>query len=134
MSSVPKLAKNVLGGPLRACCSDPMTGFYRTGFCEIGPDDLGVHSVCVIVTDEFLEFSKAMGNDLSTPFPQFNFPGLKAGDKWCLCATRWTEAYDNGVAPNIVLSATHEAMLDYARLEVLVKYAVDNPTTTGGIK
>ena len=128
MNSLPKLPKNVLGGPLRACCTEPITGFYRTGFCEIGPEDLGVHAVCIVATDDFLTFSKSAGNDLSTPRPEFNFPGIKEGDKWCLCASRWAEAYDNGMAPQLVLSATHEGMLDYVPIEVLRQYAVDDHT------
>lgn len=103
----------------------PVTGYYRTGFCEIGGDDFGVHAVCIIATDDFLAFSKSMGNDLSTPNPRFGFPGLLAGDKWCLCAMRWVEAYQAGKAPKIVLSATHEAMLDYVTIDVLKQFAVD---------
>ena len=118
-------AKNVLGGDLRICCMAPVTGFYRDGRCETGPMDVGTHVVCAQVTEEFLAFTQSRGNDLSTPRPQFNFPGLKGGDRWCLCASRWKEAYDAGVAPPIVLHATHEAMLQYVPLEELKQYAID---------
>ena len=128
--TLPTLPKNVLGGPLRACCTEPITGFYRTGFCEIGPEDIGVHAVCILITDEFLKFSKAARNDLSTPHPDYNFPGLRTGDKWCLCASRWVDAYELGMAPKIILSATHEGMLDYVPLEILQQFAIDYPATT----
>ncbi|MEM6812617.1 MAG: DUF2237 domain-containing protein [Pseudomonadota bacterium] len=118
--------KNVLGSQLELCCSDPITGFYRNGFCQTGSQDVGTHVACAKVTDEFLEFSKSRGNDLSTPRPEFSFPGLKAGDKWCLCASRWTEALEAGVAPLLNLKATHEKMLEYAEIEVLKKYAIDS--------
>ena len=117
-------AKNVLGGDLRICCVAPVTGFYRDGRCETGPMDVGTHVVCAQVTEEFLAFTRSRGNDLSTPRPQFQFPGLKGGDRWCLCAPRWKEAYDAGVAPPIVLHATHEAMLQYVPLEELKQYAI----------
>jgi hypothetical protein len=118
-------ARNVLGGRLEMCCRSPMTGFYRTGRCETGPDDLGVHSVCVEVTAEFLAYSKAVGNDLSTPQMGFGFPGLQPGDRWCLCAARWKQAFDAGMAPPLVLSATHEATLEIASLDELMEHAVD---------
>ncbi len=118
-------AKNVLGGDLRICCVAPVTGFYRDGRCETGPMDVGTHVVCAQVTEEFLAFTRSRGNDLSTPRPQFQFPGLKGGDRWCLCASCWKEAYDAGVAPPIVLHATHEAMLQYVPLEELKQYAID---------
>lgn len=111
--------KNVLGEPLTLCCNDPMTGFYRTGFCQTGDQDIGTHVACAYVTDEFLAFSKARGNDLSTPRPDFGFPGLKDGDKWCLCAARWVEAYEAGVAPTLDLNATHEKMLEFIPLAIL---------------
>ena len=117
--------KNVLGGPLQLCGEDPVTGFYRTGCCHWGPEDVGVHSVCVVTTAEFLAFSKAAGNDLSTPRPEFGFPGLKAGDRWCLCAARWKEAHDAGKAPKLVLAATHEKTLEIVPLAALKAYAVD---------
>lgn len=111
--------KNVLGGELQVCCTSPMTGFYRDGYCKTGADDTGSHTICVHATDEFLRFSKAAGNDLSTPRPEFNFPGLKAGDKWCLVALRWQQALDADAAPLVVLEATHEAALRYVSLEDL---------------
>ena len=118
-------SRNVLGGPLVLCCTDPMTGFYRDGRCNTGPLDRGLHTVCVLVTDEFLDFSRRRGNDLSTPRPEFNFPGLKAGQRWCLCALRWKEAYDAGQAPKLVLAATHERTLEVIALEDLVAHAID---------
>lgn len=118
-------AKNVLGEKLQSCSVDPVTGFYRDGCCNVGPDDLGVHAVCVRLTAEFLEFSKARGNDLSTPMPQFGFDGLKPGDQWCLCAARWKEAFDANAAPRVVLRATHEATLEFVSLEELKKFAID---------
>lgn len=118
-------AKNVLGQDLQVCCQSPMTGFYRTGKCETGAQDQGVHIVCAQVTAKFLAFSQARGNDLSTPIPMYDFPGLKPGDCWCLCASRWQEALEAGFAPPIKLSATHEAMLDYFPLEVLKEHSCD---------
>ncbi|MFN7086269.1 MAG: DUF2237 family protein [Burkholderiales bacterium] len=118
-------ARNVLGTPLQTCGESPLTGFYRDGCCNTGPDDPGVHSVCVRVTREFLEFSRARGNDLSTPLPEFGFPGLKPGDRWCLCAARWKEALDAGMAPRVVLTATHEATLEFVSLDDLKRYAID---------
>lgn len=118
-------ARNVLGGPLATCCTTPMTGFYRDGNCHTGPQDAGTHVVCARVTQAFLEFSVARGNDLVTPVPQFQFPGLKPGDKWCLCAARWKEALDAGVAPPVVLAATHEKALDFVSLEDLKRHALD---------
>ena len=117
---------NVLGEKLELCCSDPMTGFYRNGMCAIGPDDHGLHTVCVRVTDVFLEFSRSRGNDLSTPAPQFEFPGLVEGDKWCLCVTRWKEALDHGVAPQVYLKATHISTLEYVDLEDLQSHAAED--------
>ena len=118
-------ARNVLGGPLGECGSKPVAGFYRDGCCNTGRDDLGVHSVCALMTREFLEFSLARGNDLSTPMPDFGFPGLKAGDRWCLCAARWREAFKAGCAPRVVLNSTHERTLDYVSLEDLKAHAID---------
>ena len=117
--------RNVLGGPLAVCSDNPVTGFYRTGCCHTGPDDVGAHTVCAIMTDEFLAFSKARGNDLSTPRPAFSFAGLKAGDRWCLCAARWKEAYDAGKAPRLSLAATHERTLAIVPLAALKAYAID---------
>ncbi|MCW6034680.1 DUF2237 domain-containing protein [Spirulina subsalsa FACHB-351] len=112
-------AKNVLGEPLKICCTAPLTGFYRNGCCDTGSGDRGLHTVCAQVTAEFLDYTRRQGNDLSTPAPQYNFPGLKAGDRWCLCAGRWKEALEAGVAPPVVLSATHEATLGVISLEDL---------------
>ena len=117
-------AKNVLGEPLVACCTDPMTGFYRDGYCHTGGSDVGVHVVCAEMTEEFLEFSRRQGNDLSTPMPQYNFPGLLPGDRWCLCAARWKEAYDAGMAPKVLLAACHISSLEFATLEELEEYAI----------
>ena len=111
--------RNVFGGPLRPCGTDPLTGFYRSGCCHTGPEDLGCHTVCAELTDTFLAFSRERGNDLSTPRPEFGFPGLKPGDRWCLCVARWQEAFEAGVPPPVVLTATHEATLEYAALEDL---------------
>lgn len=111
--------KNVLGGDLQVCCTSPMTGFYRDGTCRTGADDTGRHTVCAEVTEQFLEFSMARGNDLVTPHPEWNFPGLKPGDKWCVCVLRWKEAYEAGVAPPVVLEATNEAALRVVTLEEL---------------
>ena len=118
-------ARNVLGGPLATCCTAPLTGFYRDGSCHTGPQDVGTHVVCAQVSREFLDFSVARGNDLVTPVPQFHFPGLNPGDKWCLCALRWKEAFDAGVAPPVVLAATHEKALEFVSLEALKRHAVD---------
>ncbi len=117
--------KNVFGDPLIGCCSDPMTGFYRDGFCRTGAGDSGVHTVCAEMTAEFLEFSKSRGNDLSTPVPEYHFPGLAPGDRWCLCAARWKEAYDAGMAPKVVLAACHISTLEFATLEELRDFAVE---------
>ena len=116
---------NVLGTPLQSCCVDPLTGFYRTGYCQVGPEDLGVHAVCIEATEDFLAFSKAAGNDLSTPNPQYGFPGLKPGDSWCLCAPRWQEALEKGIAPPVYLAATHESALAYSDLQDLKRHALD---------
>ncbi len=118
-------ARNVLGGELKTCSMRPLTGFYRNGKCDTGPQDAGVHTVCARVTAEFLEFSVAAGNDLVTPMPAYNFPGLKPGDCWCVCAARWKEAYDAGAAPLVRLAATHEGTLRHATLEQLKEYAIE---------
>jgi len=118
-------ALNVLGGELVPCSLQPRTGFFRNGCCETGPEDVGLHTVCAVMTAEFLAFSKAAGNDLSTPMPQYGFPGLKPGDRWCLCAPRWKEALDAGCAPQVVLEATHEETLAITPLGVLKDYAVE---------
>ena len=116
---------NVLGQPLEPCSTTPLTGFYRDGCCNTGPDDRGLHTVCAVMTDDFLAFSKARGNDLSTPRPEFRFPGLKAGDRWCLCAARWQEAYLAGKAPRVALRSTHQATLAVCALADLKAHAVD---------
>lgn len=118
--------KNVLGTELQVCSTDPMTGFYRDGCCNTGADDRGLHTVCVRVTEEFLQFSQSVGNDLSTPMPQYRFPGLQPGDRWCLCAARWKEAYDSGCAPAVLLEATHMSTLEFASLEELQAHAISN--------
>jgi len=119
------MPKNVLGGELQTCSKEPMTGFFRTGCCETDETDYGAHVVCAKMTEVFLTFSQEMGNDLSTPRPEFRFAGLKPGDRWCLCADRWREALDAGIAPPVVLTATHERVLDYVRIEDLLAHAVD---------
>lgn len=116
-------AKNVLGGELQPCSLDPVTGFFRNGCCETGPHDLGLHTVCAVMTAEFLAYSRQVGNDLTTPVPESAFPGLKPGDRWCLCAPRWKEALDAGCAPRLVLEATHEETLAIVPLGVLKDYA-----------
>lgn len=118
--------KNVLGGELETCSTDPMTGWFRDGCCGTGSGDMGMHVICCRVTAEFLEFSKATGNDLSTPVAEFNFPGLKPGDQWCVCAGRWKEAYDAGQACHVVLEATHMSALEFASLEELRAHAVSS--------
>ena len=115
---------NVVGGALQPCSLDPLTGFFRDGCCATGPEDVGSHTVCTIVTAEFLAFSQAAGNDLSTPRPEWGFPGLAPGDRWCLCAPRWLEAHDAGCAPSVVLGATHARALDHVPIELLARHAV----------
>lgn len=124
----PTNAKNVLGEPLQPCGGNPITGFYRDGCCNTGPGDLGLHVVCAEMTGEFLAFSKSRGNDLSTPNPAHDFPGLKPGDRWCLCAERWKEAMDAGCAPPVVLEATHMAAIEYVDLAQLKAHALGRAT------
>jgi uncharacterized protein (DUF2237 family) len=112
-------ARNVLNTPLEPCSTDPLTGFYRDGCCNTGPGDAGVHVVCAVMTDEFLAYTRSRGNDLSTPNPAFAFPGLKAGDRWCLCASRWAEALEAGVAPPVVLESTHVSALEFCEMDDL---------------
>lgn len=119
------IQKNVLGQPLEPCCKNPMTGYFRDGYCHIDQTDLGNHSVCVKITQDFLDFSKAIGNDLSTPFPQYGFPGLKSGDKWCLCAARWNQAFKNFKAPSVYLASTNQSALEVCNLEELKSMALD---------
>ena len=118
-------SRNVLGEPLESCSIDPATGFFRNGCCDTSAEDVGSHTVCAVMTAEFLAFSKARGNDLSTPMPQWGFPGLKPGDRWCLCAPRWQEAFAAGQAPRIVLRASHEGALEFCTLADLKRFAVD---------
>lgn len=122
-SSAPRPSRNVLGGPLKPCSTDPLTGFFRNGSCDTCEEDVGCHTVCVEVTAEFLAFSRASGNDLSTPRPEYDFPGLKPGDRWCVCASRWLEVLNLGVSAPVVLGATHERTLEIVSLDVLQKYA-----------
>jgi uncharacterized protein len=118
-------SRNVFGEPLQSCSAAPATGFFRNGCCDTGPADVGSHTVCVVMTNEFLEFSKRRGNDLSTPMPEYGFAGLKPGDRWCLCAPRWQEAFEAQRAPRVVLRATHEGALEYCSLADLKRFAVD---------
>ena len=118
-------SKNVFGEVLIPCSFEPLTGFYRDGCCTTGEEDRGKHIVCAVMTDDFLTFSASRGNDLSTPMEDFGFPGLKAGDRWCLCVDRWVEAWEAGSAPKVVLQSTEESALNYAPLEVLKKFAID---------
>ena len=125
MTDRPAEPRNVLGGPLRECSRRPLTGFFRDGCCNTGPEDPGLHAVCCEVTADFLDFSRMRGNDLSTPLPRFGFPGLKPGDRWCLCAARWQEALEAGKAPRVVLAGTHEAALAVVALADLKRHALD---------
>ena len=118
-------SRNVFGGTLEPCSSKPMTGFFRNGCCDTSTEDVGSHTVCAVMTAEFLAFSRARGNDLSTPMPEYGFPGLNPGDRWCLCAPRWQEAFEAGAAPRVVLRATHEGALDYCALADLKHHALD---------
>ena len=117
------MEKNIFGEPIKVCCTKPMTGYFRDGLCRTISQDTGTHTVCAVITDEFLKFSASKGNDLITPIPLYQFPGLKEGDRWCLCVTRWIEAEKAGKAPKIILEATHEKTLEYTSLRLLVKYA-----------
>ena len=119
------MPNNVLGLPLACCCTKPMTGFYRDGFCRTDQYDEGRHVICAIVTEKFLNFSRSRGNDLLTPRPEYQFPGLKPGDKWCLCALRWREAYEAGMAPPVLLRGTHERALHYVTMDMLSELAFE---------
>ena len=119
-------ARNVMGTPLEACCSDPMTGYYRDGYCNTGAGDFGAHVVCAQMTAAFLEFSKARGNDLMTPRPEYQFPGLKPGDCWCLCASRWQEAFEAGCAPKVKLNSTHAGALEFVSLDDLQQHSLES--------
>lgn len=116
---------NVFGQPILPCCYDPITGFFRDGFCNTNQQDFGTHIICALMTDSFLEFSRAKGNDLISPVPEFNFPGLVNGDYWCICILRWIESYENQVAPRIKLASTNKIALEYVDLELLKKFAID---------
>jgi uncharacterized protein (DUF2237 family) len=124
---------NVLGGPLEECGTDPMTGFYRDGCCGTGAQDVGSHTVCAVVTADFLAHQKQVGNDLSTPRPEYSFPGLQPGDRWCVVAVRWMQAYLDGAAAPVVLASTHEQALDVIPLEALQEYAIDVPADPGNL-
>ena len=121
--ALPSSARNVFGAPLACCCTSPLTGFNRDGYCHTGPHDLGSHTVCAEMTAAFLDFSRRHGNDLVTPRPEFGFPGLRPGDRWCLCVSRWKEALEAGVAPPVLLAATHEKALEVVTLEQLQAHA-----------
>ncbi len=125
--------RNVLGGELEPCGTDPLTGFYRDGCCSTGPEDLGSHTICAVVTAEFLAHQRSIGNDLGTPMPQYRFPGLVPGDRWCVTAANWSRAHLDGVAAPVVLAATHERALDIVPLEVLRRHAVDVPPDLGAL-
>jgi uncharacterized protein (DUF2237 family) len=126
--------RNVLGGPLESCGVEPLTGFYRDGTCRSGPDDLGRHTVCAVVSAEFLDFQRDVGNDLSTPRPEFGFPGLKPGDRWCVVAARWMQAYQAGAAAAVILAATNRRALEVVPLEALRQHAVDVPDDASGLE
>jgi uncharacterized protein len=123
--------RNVLGGPLESCGTDPMTGFYRDGCCNTGPDDAGSHTICAVVTAEFLEHQRSIGNDLTSPMPIYRFPGLEPGDRWCVTAANWLRAHEDGAAALVVLASTHERALDLVPLEALRQHAVDVPDDAG---
>lgn len=125
--------RNVLGGPLEPCGTDPLTGFYRDGTCTSGPEDLGLHTICAVVTAEFLEHQRSIGNDLATPMPAYRFPGLQPGDRWCVTAANWRHAYEAGAAAFVVLAATHERTLDVVDLDALRELAVDVPADAGDL-
>lgn len=127
------MERNVLGEPLKECSTDPLTGFYRDGCCRTGPEDTGSHTICAVVSAEFLEHQQSIGNDLSTPVPEYRFPGLRPGDRWCVTARNWLRAHEAGVAAYVVLAATHERALEIVPLEVLESYAVDVPEDPGSL-
>lgn len=126
--------RNVLGGPLEECGLDPVTGFFRDGCCSTGPEDVGSHTVCAVVTREFLDHQVSVGNDLVTPMPEWHFPGLTPGDRWCVVAARWLQAHLDGAAPPVVLASTHERALDVIPLDVLAQYGADVPADPGALE
>jgi uncharacterized protein (DUF2237 family) len=128
------MARNVLGGELEPCGLDPVTGFYRDGCCNTGPEDLGSHTICAVMTAEFLEHQRSIGNDLSTPRPEFRFPGLNPGDRWCVTAHNWLRAHEDGVAAPVILAATNEAVLALVGLDVLRRHAADVPDDLSGLE
>jgi uncharacterized protein (DUF2237 family) len=134
VSPDPADQRNVLGGPLEPCGSEPLTGFYRDGCCTSGAEDIGNHTVCVVVSSEFLTFQRRVGNDLSTPRPEYGFPGLRPGDRWCVVAVRWLQAYEAGAAAGVVLAATNERALEVVPLEALRRHAVDVPDDLSGLQ
>jgi uncharacterized protein (DUF2237 family) len=127
------MERNVLGGPLESCSTDPLTGFFRDGCCRTGPEDLGSHTICAVVSEEFLDHQQSIGNDLVTPIAEFRFPGLKPGDRWCVTTHNWLRAHEAGVAAFVVLAATNERALELVPLEVLKQYAVDVPADPGSL-
>ncbi len=127
------MERNVLGGPLESCSTEPLTGFYRDGHCRTGSGDVGSHTICAVVSAEFLEYQQEIGNDLSTPIPQYDFPGLEPGDRWCVTLHNWLSAHEAGVGSFVVLAATHESALEDVPLEVLRRYAVDVPADPGSL-
>ena len=134
MQPDPPAQRNVLGGPLQPCGLDPVTGFYRDGLCSSGPEDPGSHTVCAVVSAEFLEVQRELGNDLTTPRPEFSFPGLRPGDRWCVVAIRWLQAYQAGTATGVVLAATNERALEVVPLEALRQHAVDVPDDASSLE
>jgi uncharacterized protein (DUF2237 family) len=128
-----EVERNVLGGPLQPCSTDPLTGFYRTGTCSSGPEDVGSHTVCAVVSAEFLDLQRRLGNDLSTPRPEYGFPGLRPGDRWCVVAARWLQAYQAGAAAGVVLAATNARALEVVPMEALRQHAVDVPDDLSGL-
>ncbi len=134
MTPEPAAERNVLGGPLEPCGTDPVTGFYRDGHCTSGPDDLGRHTVCAVVSADFLAVQREIGNDLITPRPEFGFPGLKPGDRWCVVAVRWMQAYQAGAASGVVLAATNQRALEVVPIEALRQYAVDVPDDVSSLE
>ncbi len=128
-----EVERNVLGGPLQPCSTDPLTGYYRTGVCSSGPEDVGSHTVCAVVSAEFLDLQRRIGNDLSTPRPEYGFPGLRPGDRWCVVAARWMQAYQAGAAAGVVLAASNARALEVVPLEALRQHAVDVPDDLSGL-